>query len=229
MRLRISLALNKFCLGAIDYIPPLLYVPVVTMLTGSLSLFLTFSICIRHKPQYLLITSSMRCNYTIYYYTYYTNLRQERPNFKGGVADYKPAVSAAKSQNSQISPFETQGLESMLLPISNLCENCPDIVTVVVETSRWKLIYTLFGLITCRIQMSLKAKCIHPTFAPILWAYVEKYGLSDLSTNPSRLNNTGIIRGLEEFESKEGTFVKFINKILKFCPVHFYLELLIYV
>ena len=239
-----SLALNKFCLGAIDYIPPLLYVPVVTMLTGISSSEEAASACF----QLLASASQNPAQTTVsldHFFNalqlYYTNLRQERPNFKGGIADYKPAVSAAKSQNSQISPFETQGLESMLLLVSNLCENCPDIVTVVVENSRWKVIYTLFGLITCRIQMSLKAKCMHvlgviasnPTFAPILWACVEKYGLIDLSTNPSRLINTGIIQELEEFESKVGTyelscsFVNFINKILKFCPAHFNLELLV--
>ena len=239
-----SLALNKFCLSAIDYIPPLLYVPVVTMLTGISSSEEAASSCFQ-----LLVTASQNPAQTTvsldHFFNalqlYYSNLRQERPNFKGAIAEYKPAASAVKSQNSQISPFETQGLESMLFLIANLCENCPEIVPLVVENSRWKAIYTFFGLITCRIQMSLKAKCMHvlgvfatnPKFAPSLWASVEKYGLIDLSPNPSRLTNTGIIQELEEFESKVGTyelscsFVAFVNKILKFCPSHFNLELLV--
>ena len=244
------LSLNKFCLSACDYVAPFLYAPVIDMISSlSASENAAWS-CVEFMFAARQSASHATISFHHFFQTVhavYSSMREERAAVKNVPTNalqnttYYSMPNPQKLTNQSISPIEIKGIESMLGLLIKVCEKSERAIQVLVENSELKVVYTLFGLITCKVPISLKAKCMEllsaiasaPKYAPNMWACIEKYQLIELSSNLCQVSNSGIIQELEEFETKQGcynlsiSFVSFINKILKYSPRKYNLQILL--
>ena len=242
------LSLHKFCLSACDYVAPFLYASVFDMLSSlscsenSAWSCLEFLLAARQSASHVTVSLN---HFFQTVQAFYTSIREERlplkrlsPNVMQ--TSYYGSAVGQKMQTQIISALELKGIESMLGLLINICSNSERAIQVLVENSELKVVYTLFGLISCKVPLSLKAKCIDllsaivtaAKYAPNMWSCIEKYQLFDLSNNAVQGSSSGIVLELEEFETKQGCynlsigFVKFVNRILKYSPRKFNLKVL---
>ncbi|KAJ8924600.1 hypothetical protein NQ315_000750 [Exocentrus adspersus] len=201
-----SVSLFKFIRLAGDMLPPSLFIPYITMLSGLSSSQQTARHCFNMLKQ---VGSHISENlswdhFFMSFAQYLNNLRQEAPPQADTV--YRNRATYHKG----VSPQEIEGLHAVLLLIRTVAEHDEFSRLAMWEHPRWSPLAVLLGLVSCSIPITLKADllrtlatlCKSSENATQTWDLLEVYEILVTAPTTSSYSPRGIQTELDEIESR---------------------------
>lgn len=201
-----QVSLFKFVRQSGDVLPPTLFVPYMKMLTSLASC----QGAARQAFNLLKQNNQSTASWDHFFSSlnrYYSNLRQELPPMTDTVYRHR-------NYPKGITPQEIQGLQSVLGVIRMVAEHDEVSRLAFCENPAWAPLTLLLGLVTCSIQIPLKAELLltlaalakSPDTATVLWHNLEASQILVTVPSTSSYQPRGIQTELEELESRNEEF-----------------------
>ncbi|XP_075229968.1 nuclear pore complex protein Nup205 isoform X2 [Lycorma delicatula] len=198
--------LFKFVRQSGDLLPPTLFVPYMKMLSSLSSCQLAARQCFNLLKMNSLNTVTWD-HFFNSFARYYSNLRQELP-------PTSDTVYRHRSYSKGITPQEIQALLAVLGVIKTVAEYDDVSRLALCENPAWAPLTVLLGLVSCCIQITLKAELLltlaalakSPDSAATLWHNLEASQILVTVPSTSSYQPRGIQTELEELESRNEEF-----------------------
>ncbi|XP_065223054.1 nuclear pore complex protein Nup205 [Planococcus citri] len=142
------------------------------------------------------------------FHKYYNNLRLEQPAISDTMYRHRSLYPKG------INPMEIQGLQAVLSVIRHISEHDDISRLAFCENLEWSCISILLGLVTCSIDVSLKADIVltlsalakSPEIGNIIWKNLETTQVIPTVPTTNNYQPRGVQAELEEVESKNEEF-----------------------
>ncbi|XP_046658392.1 LOW QUALITY PROTEIN: nuclear pore complex protein Nup205-like [Homalodisca vitripennis] len=202
-----QVSLYKFVRQSSEGLPPTLFVPYMKMLASLVSC----QSAARQAFNLLKVNNKQSTITWDHFFNslnkYYTSLRQELPPMTDTVYRHR-------SYPKGITPLEIQGLQSVLALVRTVAEHDQMSRLALCENAAWAPLSLLLGLVTCSIQINLKAEMLltlaalakSPATAATLWHNLEASQILATVPSTSSYQPRGIQTELEEVECRNEEF-----------------------
>ncbi|KAL1130569.1 hypothetical protein AAG570_011815 [Ranatra chinensis] len=195
-------SLYSFVVQTGEVLPPTLFVPYLRMLCSLAS-------CSRGAAQCFTLLKTNE-NKNLSWDHFFSSLNRYFNNLKQEIMPTTDTVYKHRVFNKGITPQEVQGLHAVLELIKSVAENDPACAEAFCQTSSWSALGVLLGLVTCSVQVSLKAQLLltlaalsrSATTSATIWYSLEASQVITTVPTTTTYHPRGIQTEIEEVECR---------------------------